>query len=227
MICDSEIQWRRKRKYHQWYELNGLVTAPFNEAGAAIFANGALLQSSVLSGGDTITSPSVRMSSLVASVWNLQFKDAGKKFYGRIPLPYNIDPQFNISLRVNWSMEGTTAGTLLWSIYQAPIIKSGSYLSIAGLEIAGNLKTMTSAHSGNLSTDINMWSTYNNFRLRLSNNGRLLNRDDIENGASLQFSISPTDQSGTTGVIVLLGLELSYTPIYTVGMGMQQEALLI
>lgn len=130
---------------------------------------------------------------------------------GAIKVPTFFDPNWSLGFRVHWTAGGTpaTMGNVTWVVLQNLIVNGGLCLSAA----AGVLNTIIAAADPPPSAaNRHKWTSRG-----ILNRG-WATREQVHDGAILQFSVSLTAVSGTidgTNHAKLLGLEIDYVPMHT------------
>lgn len=180
-IHDRNIEWRRARKY--------IPFAQWAMGGIGGGSATALISSSALY-GNKITA-------------------AGTAVEGAFRLPYDVDPEFEIGIRVHYAGDGTTpeaVGTLSF-------IALMKFLKISEAPVAaaaGALDTVIATTAAVSATDNQLEWTARGIK-----NKGFLGRSDIDDGAICQFSIELDAVGGAinnTNFILVLGVEIDYMP---------------
>jgi len=202
MLQDQAIDWIRKRKVWSYWELKGLISAALTAgAGSEAFAEGGIIQSPTDSG---VVLGEISTLGIVAA----KFSAAGDIMLGEVDLPYDVDPNYPVGFRINWSGPGTAgAGVGVTWILLHKVIKKGAVFSAGdvALDTVFGESLITIANG-------NEW-TSRGIKKRLG-----LTRKDVEDGAALSLSIE-ADIIDAGTFAHLLNLEMDYVPITTVGSG--------
>lgn len=147
----------------------------------------------------------------------------GKLLSGIIPIPYDVDPKHEIGFRIAYTMDhdGTGAGTVEW-ILLAKVIKNGIAITAATVGLDTVIGTSNYLGPDGAATVVD-------FLWNVSNRGiwlpatHQINRDDIEDGSALTFSIECQAAENET-TIRYFGLFMDYVPQRCWGVGMEMDA---
>ena len=198
MIRDNNIDYYRKRLYLDYWNLHGLISKA--DGGATTFAEGEIINS------PTDTGVTLKEISTLGIV-GLDFAAGGDILLGCIRCPLDLDPQWPVGFRLNWcGSAGAAANRGVTWIMLLDAIKKGVALA-----------TATTALDTPFVESLNTVALGNEWTARAIKNKIGLSRAEIEDGAQLSFSLEcDIIDSGTCG---LLGIELDYVPVLTIGGG--------
>lgn len=206
-LQDQRIDWVRKRRYWSYLDLRGLIFPAIDEAGAQAFTEGELLQNPTSA---SVVAPDINLYEVsTLGIVGLYFTAAGTVLFGAINLPSDLDPAYPVGFRINWSGVGTVAADkgVTW-ILNTAAIKKGMPFALG--DIAGDVLFGESLINGN---DRNEWTA------RQIRRALILTRLDIENGVQLSLSLELDIIDAGITFVKLLGLEIDYVPITTLGNG--------
>jgi len=214
MITDYNVAWIRKRLYLNWFDLHAFIIAEINEAGTANFDQGELMQTirPDIDGG-TIEDPTSYITAVSAGAegeglaFNLVLNGSVSRFLdGSIPVPYDLNPNFPIGVRINHILPN----------FPATITYQFNYTFVKRNVVVGT-DTPSAARRLNFTAQDNVLNNMDNsWTNRLTFDPRpFINRADVENRAQLMIQLVVT---GTLGQY-FQGLELDYVPQRCVGQG--------
>ena len=208
MIRDTQIDSIRKRLYLRPLDLNALIGIAINEGGAANYTEGQILQNPDAA---SKTAPEVFQKEVSSfNITGIGFSATGSVINGTIKTPYDIDPKWPIGFRVNWTST-SGSGSATWALLTRNTVK-GAALVVKG-SILTALNTVFPASAVTVANG-NEWSA----RGILNKLG--LSRDQIEEGAHLQFTLNLSAVvTIAASSITFLGLEMDYVPVLTIGQG--------
>lgn len=197
MINKYELPWRRQSKYYSWQELFGIYTAAVNELGVAAFGAGRILQAP--------SEATIRGGAFSAVYAGLEFSDAAaKKLYGILVLPRNLDVNYPVKVRINWTNtndvgagEGVT-WTFLYALIKKGILIPNDPATVLDTPIVESLISAASAFE---------W-TDNGIINKLN-----LTQQELDAGACLAIAIENTTVDAGIANLRFLGLEINYQPL--------------
>lgn len=207
MLQDQAIDWIRKRHVWSYMVMHGLITPAADFATAAAFDEGELFQNPT---AGTKATPNVALGELgTLGIVGALFAAAGDILLGEVDLPYDLDPNYPVGFRINWSAAGTAAAAkgVTWILLHK-VIKKGIAFTAASVALDNVIgQSLISA------TDCNEWSP-RGIKKRLG-----LTRKDVEDGAALSLSIECDILTSGVTLPRLLALEMDYVPQLTIGSG--------
>lgn len=233
-IRDNDIEWMRKRIYIPSQHFTGLLgILRTGSTATAALANGALLEDpSLAETAVRLSTSTVDTSFKVAlmagladgvpavdvistfEVGALRMDTNGDSVTHRMRIPVDVDPEFAMGFRINWtSGSSTTADTV-------------SFIGLLDFKAEG---VALAAPTTVLDTAIALLDTvtgawHNQWTARGVKNAYFLTREQIEAGAHMLMNIEMDAKAvGLTEALFCLGLEIDYVPNKTVGPGTQSE----
>ena len=202
-ITDKNIVWARKHRYYGPMELNGLITIAVAEGGSTSHGEGEILGAPV---DKTVRQFELSTLGLVG----IRFPAADDIFFGYIRLPYDIDPEHELGIRLHFTQSGAVSTGVLW-IFLYGIENAGDVISAP----ATVLNTILVEKLAGGSAYESLWTD----RGIILSSSHALTRDKIEGGSMLTMSIEDQAEGTSIANVTLLGVELDYTPIKMVGAG--------
>ena len=211
-IRDNQIDWIRKRIVYGPLDLNGLIFPAVNEGGAQVFTEGELFQNPK---AVSKVAPEIMLREVGAlGLVGLGYDAVGDVILGYIHIPFDMNPDFPVGFRVNFTTNDSTSGTASF-ILLTETIKKDVALTATINDALDTIIPLLSA----VNTSFNAWSG----RGIATSLG--LTRKDVEDGAILEISLElDAVATSTAAEIVFLGLEMDYVPQKTIGSGSELDA---
>ena len=204
-IQTQHIAYIRKRKRYSIWELNGLIIGAVDEGGAATPGEGEL-----------ITPPRDTNSFLFEladyGIVGLKYAAADDLAYFFVPCPYDLDPDYEVGFRVNFTQSAAVSTEVTWILLVGTdkadaVIQAEDAAGIVALDTALAVK----AAGG--SAYENLW-TPRGIKLAIG-----LTRTEIVKGALIRFSLEAQALGVGIANLTLLGLEMDYVLTNTTGPG--------
>ena len=211
-IRDNQIDWIRKRIVYGPLDLNGLIFPAVNESGSQAFTEGELFQNPTAA---SKVAPEIMLREVGAlGLVGLGYDATGDVILGYIHIPFDMNPDFPVGFRVNFTTNDSASGTASF-ILLTETIKNGVALTATINDALDTIIPLLSA----VNTSLNSW-TGRGIAKSLG-----LTRKDVEDGAILEISLELNAvATSSAGEIVFLGLEMDYVPQKTIGTGSELDA---
>lgn len=120
---DSAFVWRPGRLYIPAMSFTGLTVGAINEGGAGNFAIGRKWAN---------TGETVNAALVTGGIFGVQFDSISDSLDTDIMIPYDLDPQKNVYVRVVWTSGSTsTSDTITWAVSHQVFIPNQTQLSAA------------------------------------------------------------------------------------------------
>lgn len=213
MIQDRNIDWLRKRKRYGPLELNGLITAAVAEGGTDTFTEGELLQNPKAS---SKTAPDFFLREVADyGIVGLGCAE-GDIIYGNIPCPYDLDPNFSVGFRLQFTQSEAVSVGVTW-LLKVGVDKAGAVIQAEDAAGIAALDTALTEKNAGGSAWEKLWTS------RGIKNSIGLTRAEILDGADIRLYIEPDTVDATIDNVTLIQLEIDYVPIKTQGAGAEHD----
>jgi len=207
MITDHNMGWLRKRKRYTATEMHGIIDN----------ATTGVPESAKTS---TVNQLEMGVSGFVG--YNML---SAETIAGLIPVPYDVDPGWDLGFRIIYSGNHDGTGTAIadWNVKAATIKKGNPFATPSG-----NLGVVIPPHTyadgnGNPSTTDNLYQqTERGIYLK---EDHVLSREQIEEGVMLSVLITANTITNFTGIYFIM-LEMDYVPMRCIGGGNYNDAAL-
>ena len=237
-IRDNDIEWMRKRIYIPSQQFTGLLgILRSGSTAAADSANGVRLEGPDLAeittggvarlmGGSVDTTYKAALLAGMADgipavdevstfeVCALRMDSDGDSVTHRMRIPVDVDPEFAMGFRINWTSGSSTVADTV------------SFIGLLDFKAEGvALAAPTTALDTAIALLDNVTGAWHNqWTARGVKDAYFLTREQIEAGAHMLMNIEmDAKASGLAEALFCLGLEIDYVPHKTVGSGSQSE----
>ena len=208
-IRDANIEWIRARKYYNIWELNCLISRAVDEGGATAHAEGEIIGSPL----NAATATLLREVSTLGIV-GLGFEADGDLIQGAIILPSDLDPKYEVGFKINFTQSTTNTTGVTWILTYKVIAPN-----VAIATSATALDTVIAEKNNPAATAfLNLWTSRG--IAKASSLG--LTRTNLEAGTMLVLKLE-MDEQDTCDNVTLLGIEMDYVPIRTIGNGVEYD----
>lgn len=202
-IRDEHIEYLRKRKYWNTFELGSLITAA--HTADETFDEGKILTNPT---DETVHQQEIGALGIVGVNISEDATTDGNFFYGFRRCPIDLDPNHEVGFRINWSQaSAVTDGTTF--VLKVGVDKVGAAFQAVGLAALNTVLAESNAGGA--------W--YNQWTSRGVKNAIGLTRAEIEAGAIIRFNIEADIVDTGQDKVTILGIEMDYAPRLTIGTG--------
>lgn len=198
---DRAIDWLRKRIYIPPILYGGWITPAESGQAEGLF----------LSGPTDPTDDFLREVNTFGFVGN-KLTAINKIHNAHIRIPSDLDPNYEIGFRINWTESGAFSSSVTWDLETAIIGINVTYSTTPV-----NLDTVIGISEHANTAWLNVWSSRG-----IRDVNKDLTKALVEDGAVMVFDLAYSAESNSTNVTVL-GLEMDYVSQECVGRGGMQN----
>lgn len=212
-IQTRHIAYIRKRKRYSIWELNGLTIKAIDEGGAVSHGEGAVIHPP-----KDVNSFLFELSDY--GIVGLKYAAADDLAYFYVPCPYDLDPDYAVGFRVNFTQSAAVSTEVTW-ILLVGTDKSDAVIQAEDAAGIVALDTVLAGKSAGGSAYENLWTP------RGIKNAIGLTRTEIGKGALIRFSLEAQALGVGIANLTLLGLEMDYVLTNTSGYGSTSDTELV